>query len=50
MRPSQQHRPDVVAEREAFRQLPPLLNASRLVFVDERWHPAGHAAAYGYAF
>jgi hypothetical protein len=49
MRPSQQDRPDVAAEREAFRRMQPSLDVSRLVFVDESGIWQGMRTAYGYA-
>lgn len=49
MMPSQQTRGDVVAERAAFTQLQPVLDAERLVFVDESGIERGMRLRYGYA-
>ena len=49
MRPSQQQRPDVLAERAAFALLIKALDARRLVFVDESGVTRGMRLAYGYA-
>lgn len=49
MSAAQQHRPDVAAERAAFSEAQPGLDASRLVFVDESGIGQGTRAAYGYA-
>lgn len=47
---SQQHRPDVAAERETFLALQPTLDASKLVFLDERGLRRGMRSPYGYAW
>lgn len=49
MRPAQQHRPDVEAERAAFALVQPSLDPERLVFVDESGIWRGMRTAYGYA-
>ena len=49
MRPSQQQREDVVAERAAFALLMKHLDGRRLVFVDESGLTQGMRLAYGYA-
>jgi transposase len=49
MRPAQQDREDVAAERAAFRALQPSLDPSRLIFVDESGIRQGMRTAYGYA-
>jgi transposase len=49
MRPLQQHRPDVQAERQAFAEHMKAFDATRLVFVDESGVVRGMRLSYGYA-
>ena len=49
MRPAQQSRPDVQAERSAFAERMKSFDAARLVFVDESGVVRGMRLAYGYA-
>lgn len=49
MKPSQQTRPDVVAERAAFLEWQASVCARRLIFVDESGVCQGMRTAYGYA-
>lgn len=48
-RPAQQLRGDVAEERAAFREQMPLLQARRLIFVDESGIVQGMRLGYGYA-
>ena len=49
MRPAQQQRPEVALERALFAAAMKLLDAARLVFVDESGIVRGMRLAYGYA-
>jgi Winged helix-turn helix len=46
---SEQNRPDVTAERQAWRDAQPKLDASKLIFIDESWVTTNMARRYGRA-